>query len=410
MVDEFQDTNRQTELLDHRAGRGGDLFVVGDEFQSIYGFPTRTSPCSANAARPRRLSSRYGNHRSRPEVLAAVNELFAAEFGDEFQRLEPATGEGRRPSGTPSSCSSPTRRRRRTRASTGAAPRRGHVARRVRELVDAGVATPGADRPPLRRRDGRGVVRGGAAGGRAADLPRRGAQLLRPAAGRRPPRVPPPPPQPVRRRGASHRPRLAVRRGVERRLVLIRADAQRQPIFRGIERGIPGDLAEDDRRMVLAFRQRYERLLELSAHAPLELLCERILSEHDYDLAVLARRTASAGTRTSASSPAWPVRTRSPRRRPRGLRALHRGPGGRRRQGVRRGVRGRGRGCGPAPHDPCRQGPRVRRRGRRRRGPQPAAGVRHPRAERRALRVQGRLSRDGNPGRDGVVSRRQGAA
>ena len=40
MVDEFQDTNRlQTELLDLLcAGADGDLFVVGDEFQSIYGF------------------------------------------------------------------------------------------------------------------------------------------------------------------------------------------------------------------------------------------------------------------------------------------------------------------------------------------------------------------------------------
>ena len=36
---------------------------------------------------------------------------------------------------------------------------------------------------------------------------------------------------------------------------------------------------DDDRRLVLAFRQRYERLVDLSAHVPLELLCERILAE-----------------------------------------------------------------------------------------------------------------------------------
>jgi ATP-dependent helicase/nuclease subunit A len=72
-------------------------------------------------------------------------------------------------------------------------------------------------------------------------------------------------------------------------LVLIRAEAQRQPIFRGLERALPGDLAERDRRLLLAFRQRYERLLELASHAPLELLCERVLAEHDYDLAILAR-------------------------------------------------------------------------------------------------------------------------
>jgi len=81
-------------------------------------------------------------------------------------------------------------------------------------------------------------------------------------------------------------------------LVLIRADASRQPIFRGVERSLPGDLYEDDRRLLLAFRQRYDRLLELAAHAPLELLCERILTEHDYDLAVLARHD---GTRRYAN-------------------------------------------------------------------------------------------------------------
>ena len=45
-------------------------------------------------------------------------------------------------------------------------------------------------------------------------------------------------------------------------LVLIRAEAQRQPIFRGLERALPGDLSDDDRRLLLAFRQRYERLLD----------------------------------------------------------------------------------------------------------------------------------------------------
>jgi ATP-dependent exoDNAse (exonuclease V) beta subunit len=72
-------------------------------------------------------------------------------------------------------------------------------------------------------------------------------------------------------------------------LVLLRAEAQRQPIFRALERSLPGDLWEDDRRLLLAFKQRYERLLDVSAHESLELLCERILVEHDYDLAVLAR-------------------------------------------------------------------------------------------------------------------------
>ncbi len=95
MVDEFQDTNRlQTELLDLLCdGTDADLFVVGDEFQSIYGF----RHADVAVFRERRSAAPTvlpltRNHRSRPEVLAAVNELFGGEFGDEFQRLEPADG------------------------------------------------------------------------------------------------------------------------------------------------------------------------------------------------------------------------------------------------------------------------------------------------------------------------------
>ena len=38
-----------------------------------------------------------------------------------------------------------------------------------------------------------------------------------------------------------------------------------------------------------AFKQRYERLVAFSARASLERLCEQVVCEHDYDLAVLAR-------------------------------------------------------------------------------------------------------------------------
>jgi ATP-dependent helicase/nuclease subunit A len=293
MVDEFQDTNRlQTELLDLLDPvTDGDLFVVGDEFQSIYGFRHADVAVfrERRAAAPTVLPLTR-NHRSRPEVLAAVNELFAAEFGDEFQRLEPAA-EGDQPALRNAVELLVT-----DKAATGEAGvhwRRSearHVARRVRELVDAGDATPGQ------------IVLLFAAGTdaewfeeelRALDLPT------------------------YRAAGRSYFGQqqvvdlLAYLRLLHNRyddealltvlaspfvgvsndtLVLIRADAQRQPIFRGIERGLPGDLPEEDRRLVLAFRQRYDRLLELAEHAPLEHLCERILSEHDYDLAVLARQ------------------------------------------------------------------------------------------------------------------------
>src|SRR6185437_15975137 len=44
-----------------------------------------------------------------------------------------------------------------------------------------------------------------------------------------------------------------------------------------------------DERLVRAFRQRYERLASAMPRLSLERLCERIVSEHDYDLAVLAQ-------------------------------------------------------------------------------------------------------------------------
>src|SRR5437867_4922362 len=92
MVDEFQDTNRlQCELIDLLSGGPGghEMFFVGDEFQSIYGF----RHADVQVFRERRDQAGDGvlpltmNYRSRPEVLAVVNHLFGADFGDEFQPL-----------------------------------------------------------------------------------------------------------------------------------------------------------------------------------------------------------------------------------------------------------------------------------------------------------------------------------
>ncbi|HEV8461525.1 MAG TPA: UvrD-helicase domain-containing protein, partial [Gaiellaceae bacterium] len=96
MVDEFQDTNRlQCDLIDLL--RGGelerDVFFVGDEFQSIYGFRHADVAVfrERRAAAAQRLPLTR-NYRSRPEVLAAVNYLFEQEFGDGYQPLA-ASGE-----------------------------------------------------------------------------------------------------------------------------------------------------------------------------------------------------------------------------------------------------------------------------------------------------------------------------
>ena len=72
-------------------------------------------------------------------------------------------------------------------------------------------------------------------------------------------------------------------------LVLLRRAAPRRPLFSGLEHSVPPALAEADARMFRAFRQRYDRLAALSSRLGLERLCEQIVAEHDYDLAVLAQ-------------------------------------------------------------------------------------------------------------------------
>jgi ATP-dependent helicase/nuclease subunit A len=293
MVDEFQDTNRlQTDLIDLlAAGAEKELFFVGDEFQSIYGFRHADVAVfrERREAAPQVLPLTL-NYRSRPEVLAAVNELFATEFGGDFQPLHPAAGYGEPLFGTPVELLVTDKG---SFSGTGLHWRRAEarqVARRVRELVDTGAATPGE------------IVLLFAAGTdaewfeeelRALDLPtyrmtgRRyfGQQqvvdllsYLR-----------------LLHNRYDDEALLTVLAspfvGVSNdALVLIRAGAERRPIFKGIERTLPPDLADDDRRLVRAFQQRYERLVEASSQLSLELLCERIVVEHDYDLAVLARR------------------------------------------------------------------------------------------------------------------------
>ncbi|WP_411277989.1 UvrD-helicase domain-containing protein [Gaiella sp.] len=293
MVDEFQDTNRlQTELIDLVcAGPAKEMFFVGDEFQSIYGFRHADVAVfrQRRDAAPQVLPLTL-NYRSRPEVLAAVNELFAGEFGDDFQALEPAGGYGDPIFGTPVELLVTDKV---SYADSGLHWRRAearHVATRVRELVDGGVATPGE------------IVLLFAAGTdaewfeeelRAVDLPT------------------------IRMTGRRYFGQqqvvdlLSYLKLLQNRyddealltvlaspfvgvsndaLVLIRSTAERRPIFKGIERTLPADLPEDDRRLVRAFLQRYERLVESATRLSLELLCERILVEHDYDLAVLTRR------------------------------------------------------------------------------------------------------------------------
>jgi ATP-dependent helicase/nuclease subunit A len=94
MVDEFQDTNLlQLRLIESLRGRGSELMVVGDEFQSIYGFRHADLEVfrAQREAMEERASGRVmglsGNFRSRPEVIGAVNVLAGGMLGESFRPL-----------------------------------------------------------------------------------------------------------------------------------------------------------------------------------------------------------------------------------------------------------------------------------------------------------------------------------
>ncbi len=288
-VDEFQDTNRlQCELIELLARE--ELFFVGDEFQSIYRF--RHADVEVFKERRDQVSEVLPltqNWRSRPEVLAVVNHLFASTFGDEFQRLV-AAGRFADPAAGPAVELLVTDKA--TYKDTGVQWRRGEaraVARRVREIVDSGEAEAGE------------IVLLFAAGTDAEQY----EEALREAG------------LPTYRatgRGYFGQQQVVDLLGYLRLLhnryddealvtvlaspfvgvsndglVLLRRAAPRRPLFTALEKGLPEGLSERDGRLLQAFRQRYDRLAAMSGTVGLERLCEQIMIEHDYDLAVLAQ-------------------------------------------------------------------------------------------------------------------------
>jgi ATP-dependent helicase/nuclease subunit A len=294
MVDEFQDTNRlQCELIDFLAGGPGEkeVFFVGDEFQSIYGF----RHADVQVFRERRdqspnLRPLTLNYRSRPEVLAVVNHLFRGDFGDEFQPLA-ASGEFPDPVfGAPvellvtdkSSYADDDRihwRRAEAKA----------IARRIRELLDTGAATAGEivllfaagtdaewyeqELRALGIRTYRATGKGYFGQQQVVDL----LAYLRLLHNRYDDEA---------LVSVLASPFVGVSNDA---LVLLRRAAPRRPLFAGLDRGIPETIPQRDAQLLRAFRQRYDRLAALSSRLSLERLCERIVTEHDYDLAVLAQ-------------------------------------------------------------------------------------------------------------------------
>ena len=173
------------------AGRARtDVFFVGDEFQSIYGF----RHADVDVFRERRAAAAQRlpltrNYRSRPEVLAAVNHLFGEEFGDGYQPLAASgrvPGPGVRPSGRAA-----RHRQARAIARRGEHWRDGEAQRDRAARARArrrGRRRAGRDRAALRGRHRRRAVRGGAARAGLPTYRATGPRLLRPAAGRRPAR------------------------------------------------------------------------------------------------------------------------------------------------------------------------------------------------------------------------------
>ncbi|MCW2972329.1 MAG: family ATPase [Thermoleophilia bacterium] len=150
LVDEFQDTNeRQYELLDTI---GGDhLFMVGDEWQSIYRF--RGADIDVFRARKLEMAARGGgiemldNFRSTGPVLDVVNRMFAdPEIFDGYVDVTPGTAAQRAAEGpsvellvVPTNVEG-SEAEDVDGASVFEARR---VAERIGELVEAGAATPG---------------------------------------------------------------------------------------------------------------------------------------------------------------------------------------------------------------------------------------------------------------------------
>jgi ATP-dependent helicase/nuclease subunit A len=292
MVDEFQDTNRlQCDLIDLVAHPElTEVFTVGDEFQSIYGF----RHADLGVFRERRASAPSllaltRNYRSRPQVLEAVNHLFHDAFGDEYQPLA-ASAEFPDPVfGHPVELLVTDKT---SFAGTGEHWRVGEarrIARRVREIVDSGEAHPGeivvlfaagtdAERyEEALRREGlptyRATGRGYFGQQQVADL----LAYLRLLHNRY---------DDVALTTVLASPFVGVSNDT---LVVLRRNAPRRPLFTALERSLPDGLDAGDERLLRAFLQRYERLVRASSRVGLEALCERIVSEHDYDLAVLAR-------------------------------------------------------------------------------------------------------------------------
>ncbi|HEY8858317.1 MAG TPA: UvrD-helicase domain-containing protein [Gaiellales bacterium] len=293
LVDEFQDTNLlQCELIDLVSG--GELFLVADEFQSIYRFrhaDVAVYRAKAAEAGDEMIALRR-NYRSRPHVIGTVNESYRREFGE---RYHPLLAEG---------------------GFDGDAPGGGRVDLLLTDKVafrDSGQSWRDAEARLLAERIAELVDGGECRPGQVVVLFEAGTDAARYEAALRDRRL-----RTVRATGRGYYAQqqvsdvLAYLRLVRNRyddvalltvlasplvglsndgLLRVRRAAPRRPIFTALERDEPpAGLSAQERQLVLAFGQRFARLVRASSEVSLERLCDLIAAEHDYDLACLAMR------------------------------------------------------------------------------------------------------------------------
>ncbi|RMD51703.1 ATP-dependent helicase, partial [Candidatus Parcubacteria bacterium] len=101
LVDEYQDTNTvQAEIVDLLAKRHGNIFVVGDDAQSIYSFraaeiknildfPNRYPDC--------KIFKLTTNYRSTPQILSVANEVIKNSDKNFYKDLQAVMDEGALP-------------------------------------------------------------------------------------------------------------------------------------------------------------------------------------------------------------------------------------------------------------------------------------------------------------------------
>ena len=403
LVDEFQDTNAlQDSILELVAGEDAERVYVGDERQSIYRF----RDADVEVFRKRRDGAETvvrldDCFRSSDVLVGVLNELFGNVFDDGFQRLVPRGSAPSPEDGVALELlvvdeTGPIAGAREREASALAArlaalrdeghPQSGMVvllrASTDADLYEAALRQAGFETHR--------TIGGGYYGRQqVSDL----CAYLR-----------------LLRSRYDDRALLTVLAspliGVSNPGLYALRRAAQTALFRGLEYGLPDGLSEDDARLMRAFRQRFDRLVDAAQQLGIADLLERIVSEHDYDLACLAQVGRAPALRERAQ--AGPPRARlrgAARARSCGVPRARRHARGARLAGARgRARRGGGR-RGAHPHRARGEGPRVRHRGARRR---------RARAAHRASRACSRLptggSRSRSPRRAASSSRRRSSS